>query len=433
LPDDRVAIVTSSGYAGSDFTADRVQLHDALFRVAGHSRTVPQGRQCPAIGEYQAFLIDQRQQSDAIEIATQEGYECHCRLVNEDPECSDMERRGAVAQAAQIWSLADEQSLRALDLADAVVRRMAAMPGQRILVLVSPGFLCVTRGKMIDALIDRALRQNVVVNSIDAAGLYTRQSNNPNPMVRHDLQVLKTRIENDGLSVQRDILAGIAAGTGGTYFRNSNDLDTGFHDTAQEPEVSYLLSFSPSDVKMDGRFHTLKVALNTGSGWDIQARRGYFASTAPAEKAPRKNELENPIFSQEERYDFPATVTARMEASALRVRIHVDIRALQFRKERDRNLNTLTFHTALFDRNGNYVAGKESSLDFRLPDAKLESMRQSGLNAETLFRVAPGAYRIREVVRDTETGKMAELNCNIEVSVAPPAQLPRPSEQEKNN
>jgi VWFA-related protein len=246
LPDDRVAIVTSSGYAGSDFTADRVQLHDALFRVAGHSRTVPQGRQCPAIGEYQAFLIDQRQQSDAIEIATQEGYECHCRLVNEDPECSDMERRGAVAQAAQIWSLADEQSLRALDLADAVVRRMAAMPGQRILVLVSPGFLCVTRGKMIDALIDRALRQNVVVNSIDAAGLYTRQSNNPNPMVRHDLQVLKTRIENDGLSVQRDILAGIAAGTGGTYFRNSNDLDTGFHDTAQEPEVSYLLSFSPS-------------------------------------------------------------------------------------------------------------------------------------------------------------------------------------------
>jgi len=43
LPDDRVAIVTSSGYAGSDFTADRVQLHDALFRVAGHSRTVPQG------------------------------------------------------------------------------------------------------------------------------------------------------------------------------------------------------------------------------------------------------------------------------------------------------------------------------------------------------------------------------------------------------
>jgi hypothetical protein len=138
---------------------------------------------------------------------------------------------------------------------------------------------------------------------------------------------------------------------------------------------------------MDGRFHTLKVALNTGSGWDIQARCGYFANAAPAEKAPSKNELENLIFSREARHDFPATVTARMEASALRVRIHVDIRALQFRKEKDRNLNTLTFDTAFFDRNGNYVAGKESSLDFSLPDAKLEKLRQSGINAETLFRV----------------------------------------------
>lgn len=414
-PDDRVGIVTSSGATGIDFTADRDKLHEVLFKVAAHSRTIPSGTQCPSISEYQAYLMDQRQQNDVIEIAAAEGWECRCKGQNETPECGDAERRMAVAQAAQIWNLADAQSLHTLDLADAVVRRMAAMPGQRILVLVSPGFLTATRGKMVDALIGRALRQNVVVNALDAAGLYTRDARDHFLTTRLDLRTVKDRIENEGLIVQRDVLASVAAGTGGAFFHNSNDFDTGFRDTAQAPEVSYILSFALSDVKLDGSFHTLKVALNNGGHFDIQARRGYFANPEPAEKEPTRNEIAAVIFSQEERQDFPVKVTERTEATDLRVTVHVDIQDLQFRKEGERNINTLTFDTALFDRDGKYVAGKESSLDFRLPDAKLQKLRQTGINGETRFRVAPGTYRIREVVRDTETKKMAALNGSAEV------------------
>lgn len=404
-PDDRAAIVTSSGQTGIDFTGDREKLHDVLFKVAGHSRTIPTGSQCPAIGEYQAYLMDRRQQSDAIEIAAGEGWECHCKGINESGECRDAELRHAVAQAAQIWALTETQSLHALDLADAVVRRMAGMPGERVLVLVSPGFLTATHGKMIDALIDRALRQNVVVNAIDAAGLYTRESRNPILISRLDLQTAKNRIVNEGLNVQRDVLAGIAAGTGGTFFHNSNDFNAAFRETGAAPEVTYILSFSLTDVKLDGRFHTLRVALNNSKGLDIQARRGYFANPERTEKAPTKSEIESAVFSQEERRDFPATVSVITEPSALRLTIHVDIRDLQFRKEGDRNLNTLIFDTALFDHDGKYVVGKESSLDFRLPDARLAKLRQSGINAEARIQVAPGTYRIREVVRDTESKK----------------------------
>ena len=420
-PYDRVGIVTSSGQTGADFTADRGKLHEVLFKVAGHSRTIPMSRQCPNIGEYQAYLMEERQQNDAIEIAAAEGYECRCKGLSDTPECADGERRAAVAQAAQIWNLADDQSLRTLDLMDAVVDRMSAMPGQRVLVLVSAGFLTATRGKMLDALIDRALRQKVVVNAIDASGLYTRDPRERILTGRPDLQSIKNRIENEGLSVQRDVLAGVAAGTGGTYFHNSNDFNTGFRDSAQAPEVTYILSFSLADVKLDGRFHSLKVALNSGSGYDIQARRGYFA-TAPTREASTKSELDRLIYSQEERQDFPVVVTTRWEASGLRVTIHVDIQALQFRQEGDRNMNTLTFDTALFDRDGKYVVGKESTLDFRLPDARLEKLRQSGINAETRFRVAPGAYRLREIVRDTETKKMAVLNANAETPARSPAE-----------
>jgi hypothetical protein len=81
-------------------------------------------------------------------------------------------------------------------------------------------------------------------------------------------------MENEALTVQRDVLAALAEGTGGTFFHNSGDFADGPRQTVQAPEVYYVLSFSPRNVKLDGKFHALKVALNSGHGWDVLARRG---------------------------------------------------------------------------------------------------------------------------------------------------------------
>ena len=261
-PDDRVAIFTSSNTSnrGSlDFTGDRAKLHDALFRLGQHSRTNPLEHECPAIGEYQAFLIAERQDNNALEIAEREGYACHCEGINATPECGHSEHINAEMMAAQIWDLADTQSLYALDVMEGVVNLLAARPGQRSLVLVSPGFLTATRERSINLLIDRALRQNVVVNAIDAAGLYAKVYHDPILVKRPDLDTQKFRMENEALTVQRDVLAALAEGTGGTFFHNSNDFDDGLRQTAQAPEVYYVLSFSPQDVKLDGKFHELKI------------------------------------------------------------------------------------------------------------------------------------------------------------------------------
>jgi VWFA-related protein len=289
-PEDRVAIFTSSDAShrgGLDFTDDRDKLHDALFRVTPHSRTIPLINDCPRMGEYQAFLIDERADQHVLDLAAQEGAVCHC-LVQGDCVGHD-ERHEAMMKAAQIRSLSEVEARDALDVADGVVRRLAIMPGQRNLVLVSTGFLTGTLELQIGALIDRALRQNVVINAIDAAGLYTRPNVEPILLSNPHLLAEISMLENEGLNVQRDVLAGLAAGTGGTFFQNSNDFDDGFRQTAQIPEVTYVLSFSPSDVKMDGKFHALKVTVSSRHGLEIQARRGYFAN---AETASAKSELD---------------------------------------------------------------------------------------------------------------------------------------------
>ena len=146
---------------------------------------------------------------------------------------------------------------------------------------------------------------------------------------RGDLESRQTLIENTGTVASQDVMASLSAATGGVFFHNSNDFNDGFRQAAAVPEVYYVLTFSPADIKLDGKFHSLKVTLNTHQPFTIQARRGYFASASGlAGQASSLDELEKVVFSQEEIHGLPAEATAQVEKanggeSKLTVMIHV--------------------------------------------------------------------------------------------------------------
>ncbi len=438
-PQDRVAISTSSGEGSHDFTDDRAKLHEALLHLMARSRTSTPGG-CPDIDEFQAYLMSQVSDPVALAIAHAEAIRCKCgytdtsidpaferpsTMLGSQPQggdsCAAEAKREAELQASNVWSQAEMQSENSLQGIERTVGRLAAMPGQRIVVLVSPGFLSLTRSKDVDTIIDRALRQNVVVNAIDAAGVYACKPYRIFDAARPDLESRKETMRHSGAVAGQDLLAALAAGTGGTYFHNSNDFGEGFQQAGAAPEIYYVLSFSPQDVKLDGEFHRLKVALNRHEPWSIEARRGYFASKATlAESTPTNDEIQKIIFSQEEINGEPVDVKTQVQSrqgqgSTVTVFIHVDIRLLRFRSEGDRHVNTLIFDTALFDRDGKYVTGKEASLELRLKDATLQKDLATGITAETAFPVAPGMYRVREIVRDTESKEISAVNCSVQV------------------
>src|SRR6185503_3793158 len=54
------------------------------------------------------------------------------------------------------------------------VRRISFMPGQRAIVLLSPGFFTpLDLYSEKSEIVDRAVRANVIINAVDARGLYT--------------------------------------------------------------------------------------------------------------------------------------------------------------------------------------------------------------------------------------------------------------------
>ena len=68
----------------------------------------------------------------------------------------------------------DRDTRLALDILKGLVRRMGALPGSRSIVMISPGFFLTIDHRSDESdLMDRAIRANVTISSLDARGLYT--------------------------------------------------------------------------------------------------------------------------------------------------------------------------------------------------------------------------------------------------------------------
>ncbi|MGA2431365.1 MAG: hypothetical protein ABSH13_22905, partial [Candidatus Acidiferrum sp.] len=94
----------------------------------------------------------------------------------------------------------------------------------------------------------------------------------------------------------------------------------------------------------------------------------------------------------------------------LAVLTHVDVKGIHFRKAEGRSRDDLTFATAIFDENGNFVTGGEKVVEMRLLDPTLDRLNHAGFTVKSSFDVKPGTYLVRMVVRDAEGSQMAARN-----------------------
>jgi VWFA-related protein len=424
LPTDRAAIVTTSGRNNLDFTDDRDKLHAALLSLKPQPIARAISRLCPDISYYQADLIVNNNDPTALQTAVQDALAC----MNLDPtQPGSLQAALSMSRstASEVLNTGDHESRISLYAIRDAARRLSAMPGQRSLILISPGFLTLAELRQDEtAIIDRAIRSNVIISALNARGLYTiipgGDASQPSPQSIGSL-VVRSQYQSLSAKLEEDVLAEIAYGTGGVFFHNNNDLVEGFKRVAARPEFVYVLGFSPQNLKLDGRFHALKITLTNPRKVELQARAGYYAPqllTDPKETA--KQEIQDAMFSREELRDIPLEMHTQFfkpnaETATLAVLAKVDVRHLHYRKENGRNQDDLTVVSGLFDRNGNIVTGSSKTVELRLKDQTLETRLNSGITVKSSFDVKPGSYLIRLVVRDSEGQLMAAANGTVDI------------------
>jgi VWFA-related protein len=415
----RTAIYTSSGQTAIDFTESFQELRAGLAQLRARPIARTMTQECPDISYYLADLIINKNDPLALATSAQETWDC---MNMGPPQTMKDAERIAQSSAQRVLSSGEHETRVSLITLKDLVRRMSAMPGQRLIVMISPGFFRANDQFQDETdVIDRAIRANVAISALDARGLYTDAP----PASQRTLSLAalsrKQGYDRDAARASSDVLAEVAAGTGGTFFQNSNDLTAGVRELSAPPEVYYVLAFSPQNLKLDGGYHGLKVTLKNSAGLTAKARRGYYAprhlSDADAEA---KEEVSQALFSREETRDIPVEMhtqffKANQDEARLVVVMRLDVRKLHYRKLDGRNGDEMLVVSALFDHNGNFLQAVSKKVQMRLKDETLATRLDSGISVRSDFTVAPGRYLVRLVVRDAEGQMMSAQNGAVEI------------------
>src|ERR1022692_2011790 len=167
-PADRAAIYTTSGQIVLEFTNDKAKLQDTLARLrpAPVAGGLGHGMDCPDISYYMADRIVNMNDPMAIQAG----------LVNYQA-CSGNQYATAnevMGYGQGALHNGEHETRLAASVLVQVVRRIAAVPGQRSIVLASPGFLVPFADQPeITDVINRAIRANVIISTLDVRGLWT--------------------------------------------------------------------------------------------------------------------------------------------------------------------------------------------------------------------------------------------------------------------
>jgi hypothetical protein len=78
-------------------------------------------------------------------------------------------------------------------------------------------------------------------------------------------------------------------------------------------------------------------------------------------------------------------------------------------------LNTPTFVTVIFDRDGHHEGAQQKAFQLHFTDEAPAKIIENGVGVETTFNLKPGTYVVREVVRDSLGGQVSTLNRPIEI------------------
>lgn len=140
---------------------------------------------------------------------------------------------------------------------------------RRVMILISDGddnLSTHTRGEAIEM----AQRTSVVIYTISTSTQWIQLS-------QTDPDKLANR--KNHLTEGDKILQDLAEETGGRAFfpYHVDDLDQSFQDIGDELRNQYSIAYMPTNYVLDGRYHRIRIEVPEHKGYQVRARRGYFA------------------------------------------------------------------------------------------------------------------------------------------------------------
>lgn len=334
------------------------------------------------------------------------------------------------------------QSLGVLSAIRAIAMGLKGIEGRKTLLLFSEGFLVgPTVEDELHSVVGLANRSQLAVYCIESQGLQARElrgelvprdeltsavsniSDNKNP---RGGETGFDRARQAGRDLPESALRFIANATGGFVIRNTNDLSIGLDRVDQEMRSYYLLSYRPTNEKLDGGFRQIRVSV-TKPDLTVRARSGYYA-------IPAGYELLSPA-------EFQLVQQSRMIDSAGKMPLFVRVGGFQegnreyrvpvileipstsvrFDRNQDKLFARLAIIGLVRDRAGNLLRRFGGPVTVDLTEAEYNILKTGSVSFVNHIRLAAGnEYSVEVLVKDLLSGVVSNNQQEIHLGEPKP-------------
>jgi len=318
---------------------------------------------------------------------------------------------------------------------ESLSQMLRGVPGRKSVIHFSSGLqrTGVDNQAELRAAEDAANQSNVSLYTVDARGLVAlpaggdASSSAPAGTALYSGSAVNSQVTS--LLDTRETLASLSADTGGRTFYDLNDFSTAFQRIQEDNSTYYLLGYSPSNAKSDGRFRRIKVEV-TRPGVKLQARPGYFApkNFRQFTREDKEMQLQQAMDLDTPFVDLPMAIGAdyfRQADGKYYVVLSSKIpgSAIEFMKKSAAHQTEFDFAWRATNQAGATIAALRDTLPVKLSPETYQQVVAGNILYEGGFVLPPGQYHLKVVARENASGKIGTFEQNLNLPATDQAAL----------
>ena len=327
---------------------------------------------------------------------------------------------------------------RKLAAVESLCEVLEGIPGKKSIIQFTSGITQTgeeNRSELIAAT-NSANRSNVAIYSVDSRGLLTATpggdasmgASGGNAMFTGATVVSQSQSRQDS----RDTLATLAGDTGGRSFFDVGDFGKIFQSVQNDTTGYYLVGYYSTNTANDGAWRRINVKVaQLPAGAHVRAREGYYAAKnfGVYTTEDRERQLEEAFRSDTPEVELPLAVeTAQFRLNANQVFVPIAAKlapsALQWAQKRGSRETAFDFAAEVRDARSNRVVGAlRDTVTVKIDAEHFQDMQQRALVYQGGVILAPGAYTLKFLARENESGRIGTFEDKLQVAPAQPDRL----------
>ena len=321
---------------------------------------------------------------------------------------------------------------RQLSALESAVKMLGALNEKKALVYFASGMTRngVDNQAQLQATINAAIRANVSFYPIDARGLAAQaplgDATKGSPGGQGMYSGSSGRAMTSKFQGQQETLYTLASDTGGKALLDNNDLSMGIVQAQKDISSYYIIGYYSSNEALDGHFRRIKISVHDSALSarisKLDYRQGYFAGKQfyKFSASDKERQLSEALLLGDPLTDMDIALEVdyfRLARDRYFVPLAVKIPGSEIELARHGGAETtrLDFIGEVKDQKGTLVGNVRDNIQVKLKDETAQQLAKGTLAYDTGFTLPPGAYTVKFLARENETGKIGTFQTKFVV------------------